>query len=106
MVRDSDSDADSGPLGDMSEPQAPAAPLDGQEFVDGEQYNEDDDSDDPYDYYPHHRYHDYDDMYYEHDDDAIASQQAQERYEQKLEGWQNVPLSHNSDSQWGHMKGF
>jgi Ca2+-binding EF-hand superfamily protein len=101
-----DTGGDGGRMGDKSEPQVPAAPLDGQEFVDGETYKEEDESDDPYDYYPRYRYHDHDDMYYEYNADTIASQQAKDKYEQKLEGWKNVPLSHNSDSQWGHMKGF
>jgi len=108
-VDQNDGADDTGPLGNM-EPElaAPAEPKDGQEFVDGETYaanNDDDGFDDPYDYYPRH-YHDHDDMYYDHDDDAIASEQAKDRYEQKVEGWKSVPLAHNSDSQWGHMKGF
>jgi hypothetical protein len=94
-----DTRGDGGRMGDTSEPQVPAAPLDGQEFVDGETYKEEDESDDPYDYYPRYRYHDHDDMYYEHNADTIASQQAKDKYEQKLEGWKNMPLSHNSDSQ-------
>ena len=90
---------------------AKAEPRDGEELVDGEVYaegNDDDEDDDLYSYYPSPYFHDEArygaDMQY--DDDAVASEQAKYYHEQRAEGWRNLPLSHNPESQWGHMKGF
>jgi hypothetical protein len=88
-------------LGDES--MLPPAPLDGQELVDGEEYREgEEEGEDLYDFYPRGggRYYD------GQDDNTVASEQARMAHEQRVEGWKTVPLAHDSETQWGHMKGF
>ena len=57
----------------MSEPDgAPPVPRDGQEFVDGETYADDDEGvDDPYDYYRDTRSHYHDDYYDDYPYDPV-----------------------------------